>query len=282
MEWKRNCSFAKKEIDMPNLMIRACQFHYEDLHQSQNEAILLIHGHPFDHSMWKYQYDALSDFRLILPDLRGYGKSDANFDSIFIEEQALDLALLLDELGIAAVHIIGLSMGGQISVEFHRLFPGRVKSLILCASTPHAETETSYQNRMNLATLIDDIGMNAYTQNDIHKYIDLTVHDSNSVVYSHLFKMMSQTSKEGAIASHKGRAERRDNFSHLKNIQIPCLVIAGETDFFFKTEDVKAVAAEIESSEFVLIHNSGHLPNMEQPVKFNACVKKFYEKINTG
>lgn len=102
--------------------------------------------------------------------------------------------------------------------------------------------------------------MGEYTNNDIHKYINLNEIKVNSALYNHLFKMMTETKKEGAVTSHKGRAERRNNFVYLKNIEIPTLVIAGENDFFFKMDDIEKVANEIKVSEFKVIKNSGHLP----------------------
>lgn len=264
---------------MNKIKVKGNTICYNDLNQNKTDVILLVHGHPFNHTMWKYQHDVLNDFRLILPDLKGYGKSDYQFDKIYIEEQALDLALLLDELAIEKVHLIGLSMGGQIIVEFLRLFPLRVKSLAICASTPNAETKESYTNRLNLAEAISKAGMIEYTQNDIHKYINVNQITPDTATYQHLFKMMSETKMEGAIASHKGRAERRDNFNYLKNIKIPTLVIAGEKDYFFKVNDVKKVANEIEGSVFKVIEKSGHLPNMENPEVFNKILKDFYEEI---
>ncbi len=261
---------------MNTIKIRGSTIRYLDLNLRNSHVLLLVHGHPFDHTMWKYQYEVLSNFRLILPDLKGYGKSDYQFDKLFIEEQALDLAILLDELGIEKVHLMGLSMGGQIIVEFQRLFPSRVTSLILCASTPHAETEEGYEKRLKLAESIREIGMHEYTKKDIEKYLNLDVVGTKSQVYLHLFKMMTETKKEGAVASNKGRAERRDNFHHLKTIGIPTLVIAGQKDYFFKVKDVEKVALQIKGADFRVIKNSGHLPNMENPTLFNALIKSFY------
>ena len=264
---------------MEILKIRGNKIAFKDLNQEKQEVILLVHGHPFDHTMWKYQEKALKDFRLLLPDLKGYGASNADFDKIYIEEQALDLALLLDELDIKKVHLIGLSMGGQIIVEFQRLFPARVKSLIIAASTPTAETTESYANRLQVAETIQKIGMLTYTQKDIHKYINLAVIRGDSDVYQHLFQMMTRTKVTGAVASHKGRAERRNNFDYLKNIELPALVIAGEKDYFFSVEVVEKVAKEIPNAQFELIKDSGHLPNMEKPKHFNELITKFYQAL---
>lgn len=263
---------------MELVKIRGNKHAYLELNSQQEEVILLVHGHPFDHTMWKYQHEALSDFRLLLPDLKGYGQSDYQFDKIYIEEQALDLALLLDTLNIEKVHLVGLSMGGQIIVEFMRLFPQRVKSLVICASTPSAENEISYQNRLALASKIEEIGMTAYTEEDIYKYINLARVSSDSQVYQHLYQMMTQTKAIGAAAAHRGRAERRDNTGFLSEINVPTLVVAGEQDFFFKVKNVEKVATKIPAAKFVLVKESGHLPNMEMPEEFNQMLCSFYKE----
>lgn len=73
---------------MPEIVIRGTNRFYKDLNSDQKEVIVLIHGHPFDPTMWSYQLEALKDFRLILPDLKGYGRSEIGVGDIFIEEQA--------------------------------------------------------------------------------------------------------------------------------------------------------------------------------------------------
>ena len=263
---------------MKKANIRGATWVYEDINPDKKAAILLVHGHPFNHTMWQYQYKALSEYRLILPDLKGYGASDISFEKIYIEEQALDLALLLDYLGIEDIHLLGLSMGGQIIVEFQRLFPHRVRSLVICASLPNAETTESRIARLQLATTIGHIGMLAYTKQDIHKYINLDEVGNNSSIFNHLYNMMSETKVAGAVASHKGRAERRDNYNYLKSVQLPILMIAGADDYFFKVEEMRQLADEIKGAQFEVIEKSGHLPNMEQSRIFNELVTDFYKE----
>lgn len=265
---------------MKKAIIRGYSLAYEDINPSSDNAILLVHGHPFDHSMWEYQYSTLQSFRIVNPDLFGYGQSEANFDKLFIEQQALDLALLLDQLHIDRVHLVGLSMGGQIIVEFARLFPHRTKSLVICASTPAAETEATYQKRMANVSEIEAIGMVEHTQKTITNYINTRLHPKGSEVYEHLHAMMIGTPDSGAIAAHRGRAERRDNTLHLPRLSVPVLVVAGELDYFFGVDDIQAVANAIPNSTFVLIEGSGHLPNMEQPDLFNQHLEGFYIRID--
>lgn len=264
---------------MKALSIRGATWKFEDISSHKKETILLVHGHPFDHTMWKYQYEALDAFRLVVPDLKGYGKSDYNFHKIWIEEQALDLALLLDQLQIEKIHLMGLSMGGQIIVEFQRLFPHRVKSLIICASLPHAESEESYAARLQLADQIAGIGMLEYTKKDIHKYMNLEETKAGSETFKHLFAMMSQTPVQGVVASHRGRGERRDNSTYVANILAPTLLIAGEMDYFFEADRMESIANTIPNAQFEIIGKSGHLPNMEFPEIFNAQIVDFYNSI---
>ena len=264
---------------MNTTKIRGNTLSYLDLNSTQQDAILLVHGHPFDHSMWKYQYDVLSTFRIINPDLFGYGKSAFDFEKIYIEQQALDLTLLLDQLNIEAVHLMGLSMGGQIIVEFARLFPQRTKSLVICASTPNAEDDASYAKRMANAKEIAAHGMTGHAIMTIENYINTIVHSPQSEVYQHLLHMMSNTPANGAIASHKGRAERRDNFSFLKNIDVPTMVVAGQLDHFFTVAAIQTVGEAIPQSKFVVIKNAGHLPNMEQPEAFNKQLQTFFNEF---
>lgn len=264
---------------MNALFIRGTKWKYQDFNQNKSSVVLLVHGHPFNHTMWKYQYKALDNFRLLVPDLKGYGGSDSNFEKIFIEEQALDLAILLDELKIEKIHLIGLSMGGQIIVEFQRLFPHRVVSMVICASLPNAESKETYKKRLKLADEITKLGMLEYTKNDIHKYINLEELKTQPDRFSHLFKMMSETNVQGAVASHKGRAERRDNSHYIKTMEVPTLVIAGEKDYFYSVDRMESLAQKIPNAQFEMIPNTGHLPNLEQPEMFNQIISNFYKKI---
>ena len=261
---------------MKHVQIKGFNHYFDDINSGKEEAILLVHGHPFDHSMWNYQIEVLSNFRLILPDLNGYGKTDGKSQKIFIEEHALDLALLLDELKIQKVHLIGLSMGGQIIVEFTRLFPHRVSSLVICGSSPAGETKTSYFKRLELAERIQSVGMKKYAEQDIHKYLHPNTINKKGKAYNHLFEMMINTKAESAAASHKGRAERRDNFNFLRKINVPVLVVVGDSDFFTPPGEIEIVAKQISKSKFEVIPDAGHLPNMEQPEIFNKLLTDFY------
>lgn len=115
---------------MATKRIRGINTGYEDA--GEGHPLVLVHGHPFNRSMWR---DQVAEFgrrrRVVAPDLRGFGESEAVEDKTTLEEFALDIAALLDELGLDDVALCGLSMGGQIALEFYRLFPRRARALML-------------------------------------------------------------------------------------------------------------------------------------------------------
>jgi pimeloyl-ACP methyl ester carboxylesterase len=80
------------------------------------ECVVLIHGHPFDRTLWEPQLAALHDsFRVLAPDLRGLGYSPVVPGCVLMREYAADIEDLLDRLGITRAAVLGLSMGGLVA-----------------------------------------------------------------------------------------------------------------------------------------------------------------------
>lgn len=262
---------------MPVKKIRGIQLAYDDI--GKGNSIVFIHGQPFNRSMWKYQTDYFkNDHRLIIPDLRGYGESEFNCDRILLDEMALDIAYLLDELSINHAIFCGLSMGGQVILDFYRLFPHRVKALMIADSDARNESKDSYERRLLLSqTLLKD-GMKKYTDENIHHYIAHKTKERNPEMYDHLYKMMTATNAQGAAAAQKGRAERRDHIPILSEIKIPVLIIVGTEDHFTPLPIAEMMSKNIPYPELICIEDAGHLPNMEMPDAFNLAIDKFLKQ----
>src|SRR4026207_1501080 len=94
--------------------------------------VVLIHGYPFNRALWTEQIPGLSNGnRIIAPDLRGFGESDASPDVSTMSRLAADVALLMDHLEIPRATIGGLSMGGYVALAFYKQFHARVRALVL-------------------------------------------------------------------------------------------------------------------------------------------------------
>jgi 3-oxoadipate enol-lactonase len=103
--------------------VNGIRLSYGDTGEAANVSVLLlVHGHPFNRTMWLPQVDAFSaaGWRVLTPDLRGYGESEVKSDLVTLDVLAHDLASLLDYVGVDCVVMGGLSMGGQIVMEFCR------------------------------------------------------------------------------------------------------------------------------------------------------------------
>ncbi|MCA9269429.1 MAG: alpha/beta fold hydrolase [Planctomycetales bacterium] len=119
----------------------------------QGPTILLVHGFPLDHSMWRGQLTGLSDaYRVVAPDLRGFGASDPAPGDATMQALADDLALLLDALAITEpITFCGLSMGGYVGWQFFLRHRARLSRLIQCDTRAAADTPEGRQLRLKAA-----------------------------------------------------------------------------------------------------------------------------------
>ena len=101
--------------------------------------VVLIHGYPFNRTLWNEQVAALgASYRVIAPDLRGFGESEASDGAATMNRLAQDVSLLLDHLGITRATIGGLSMGGYVTLAFYKQFPSRVRACVSQHQGAHA------------------------------------------------------------------------------------------------------------------------------------------------
>jgi pimeloyl-ACP methyl ester carboxylesterase len=235
-------------------------------------ALLLVHGHPFDRSMWHPQLTAFPGHRVIAPDLRGYGASTVVPGITPLDTFARDLAALLDHLGIARAVLCGLSMGGQIVLEFVRLFPERVSGLVLADTFAQGETEQGRKERNDRADTLLREGMAGYA----HEVLDSMVAPANIAalpdVADHVLGMMLAAPPEGAAAALRGRAERPDYTALLGGIAVPTLVVVGRDDVFTPVSDAEYLHERIPGARLTVVEGAAHMPNLERPAEFNAAL----------
>lgn len=158
--------------------IRGIKMGYEET--GEGISFVMIHGHPFDRSMWREQVSAFgSKYRVITPDLRGYGESEISSDKTMLDEFARDIAALFDELKVEDIVLCGLSMGGQIAFEFYRLFPNRVRALVLADTFAQLDDAERKQARYDTAERLLKEGMQDYAEEVLPKMIaPQTIRDS--------------------------------------------------------------------------------------------------------
>jgi len=236
--------------------------------------ILLIHGHPFDHTLWEPQAAALraAGHDVITPDLRGYGGSALPVGEItYLSDFAADLAAELDGKAI----IGGVSMGGQIAMEFYRQYPERVAGLFLSDTSPIGETPEGHRHRNDLADRLLAEGMAGYAGEVLDKMITPEHVTTQPEVAAHVRRMMLATDPRGAAAALRGRAERPDYQKTLADVRVPTLIVVGARDAYTPLPDAELIHKLVPGSELIVVEDAGHLPGLESPAEVNAALLTF-------
>ncbi|MDG9719457.1 alpha/beta fold hydrolase [Streptomyces sp. DH24] len=266
---------------MSSTTVNGATLHYDDLGPSDGTPVALIHGHPFNRTLWAPQAEALvaAGHRVVLFDLRGYGDSDVTPGKVLLSDFADDLAALLDHLGIERAVVGGVSMGGQIAMEFHRAHPGRVRALVLSDTSAPAETEEGRDVRNRLADRLLAEGMDGYADEVIGKMLAAYNVSALPEVAARVLAMMRATDPRGAAAALRGRAERPDYRDSLPAVDVPTLVVVGADDVYTPVAQAEDICRLVPHATLSVIDDAGHLPSAEQPGRFNAALLEFLRGV---
>lgn len=263
---------------MPTVRVGDIQMAYDDV--GEGLPLILIHGSPFNRSMWRPQVEYFrSQYRLIVPDLRGYGDTTVVAGKTTLEDFAGDIVGLLDYVGVARGVVVGLSMGGLVAQEFYQQFPQRVSCLVLADTYAHKVMPDAQQTRFVTAERIMNEGMQAYAQAFLPKMIAPHTIERQPEIAAQVMSMMANSSVEGVAAALRGRAERRDYVPLLADIAVPTLIVVGRDDEMTPVSDSELMHRSIDGSQLVVIEGAGHLPNLEQTETFNAALGAFLKGI---
>jgi pimeloyl-ACP methyl ester carboxylesterase len=268
---------------MSTVSVNGITIGYDDVGGGTN-ALLLVHGHPFDRSMWRPQIEAIGrlGWRVIVPDLRGYGESTVVPGKTPLDQFARDVAALLDQLGIQSVVIGGLSMGGQIVMEFCRLFPARVRGVLLAATFPQAETDEGKRSRAAMADRHLREGMEAYSKDVLPKMVAPRNIAALPSVAEHVLSKMHAAHTAGAAAALRGRAERPDYEDTLARLDLPAAIVVGDEDAFTTRSDAERMHALLGRSELVWMEGVGHMPNLEREAAFNVALCRLLNTVTAA
>ncbi|WP_244304027.1 alpha/beta fold hydrolase [Streptomyces lydicus] len=252
---------------------------YED--RGSGEALVLVHGHPFNRSMWRPQIEhfARAGWRVIAPDLRGYGESSVVPGTTPLETFVRDTVALLDRLGIERFVLGGLSMGGQIVMEFHRLLPDRIRAVVLADTFAAAETAEGRAARHAMADRLVREGMDGYAREVLTKMIAPHTAAHRPEVAHHVLGMMTGTPPEGAAAALRGRAERPDYTELLADIAVPVLVVVGADDEYTPVSDARVLHERVPDGTLAVIEGTAHMPNLEREGEFNTVLADFLDGL---
>ena len=263
---------------MPTISIGSVSL--DVLDEGRGEPLLLVHGFPLDHMMWRGQVSELSQgFRVLAPDLRGFGGSSplAVDEAVLTMAQfADDLAALLKSLQVREpVNFCGLSMGGYVAFQFAVRYPERLRRLILCDTKAAADTKEAAENRHKLAAKVLAKGSQVAAEAMLPKLFSKRAIESPAPCVEETRQTILRTRPQTIAAALRGMAEREDFTPKLGAIRVPTLVVCGAEDVITPSAEMRTIAAAVPGAEYCEVSAAGHMSPLEDPRTVNQALRKF-------
>ncbi len=244
-------------------------------------AVVLLHAFPLSRSMWAPQMEALRDhYRVIAPDLRGFGGSKDFDEPPALDQVADDVAGLLDELKVGERIVLGgLSMGGYAALAFARRHPGRLRGLILADTKAEADDAEGKANRERLIAFAAEHTGRDVLEQMLAKLVAPETMAQHAEVVERIRHIAADQTPAAIIGALKAMRDRPDSGPSLSALAVPTLVVVGEKDVLTPPAAAESLAARIRGAKLVRIEGAGHLSNLEKPELFNAAVRSFLAEL---
>jgi 3-oxoadipate enol-lactonase len=252
-------------------------------HAGSGEVVVFLHGIGGNRRNWYSQFPAFAaSFKAVAWDARGYGDSDDYEGALNFGSYADDVVRVLDHFGAKRGHIVGLSMGGRIAMDFAARHADRLKTLTLC-DTHKGFAGFSEEKKVAFIASRKEPLLAGKEPKDIAEPVARTLIGPNASdeAFKALVDSMSRLHKESYIKSIEASV-RMDVRNDLGNIKVPTLVVVGSADRLTTVEMAQEIASDIPGAELAIIDDAGHLANIEKPEEFNRVVLGFLRHHTGG
>jgi pimeloyl-ACP methyl ester carboxylesterase len=272
----------------------------------KGKPVMFVHGFGEESSVWNKQAAALeNNYKLIIPDLPGSGKSE------MIDDMSMDgMAEVLHEIihkecyeeetnkddqkksGAGALMaspegggregvctVIGHSMGGYIALALAENYWNHVNAFGLFHSTAFADSEEKKAVRKKGIEFIKQHGAFEFLKTTTPNLFSPETKTENPELIIDFIKPLSQFSPEVLIAYYEAMMQRPDRVSLLENKSCPVLFIAGKYDAAIPLNDVLKQCHLPEKSYFHILKKSGHMGMMEEPLNANRILEEFLSSL---
>ncbi|HBG08074.1 MAG: alpha/beta hydrolase [Geobacteraceae bacterium GWC2_58_44] len=257
------------------LTINDISMTYDDV--GTGPALLLIHGFPLNRQMWQPQLLPIAEagYRVIAPDLRGFGATDAPLDGYSMDGFADDLIALMDGLKIERAVVGGMSMGGYILLNLLERYPQRVRAACFIATKSSADDEAGRARRSAMAAEAERLGANPIIKIFAELLFAPDSMQKRPDLIARVTSWMRDTNPRALAGGLLAMRDRKDYTPLLQDFRQPSLVIAGALDRAASPDAVELLTAGLPCCQSRIIDKAGHMVNMEQPEEFNAALIKF-------
>ncbi len=245
----------------------------------QGKPVLLVHGYLANGDMYNHIIPFLeSQYQLIIPDIRGHGRSSKVGESMDIKELAKDLNLILEDLNIQEpVHLVGYSKGGIISQQFVKDFSEKVKTLTLCCTFSYKPLSVKEKMEKTLAPYV----IKRLGSKGLARYVFKGMSGGQEMNDDHwqAYKKMILMCDDEKIYHGVRTIMNFDSRDWLKNIMQPTLVISSKDDLVVPPHHQEFLAYNIPNARLRSIEGAGHALIYTHTEKFVNLLLKFWSEF---
>jgi 3-oxoadipate enol-lactonase len=251
------------------------------LDAGKGSPVLLLHAFPLSSAMWRPQIESLrSDYRVVAPDLRGFGSTPGFTGAPSVDQMADDAAVLLDELKIQGPVVVGgLSMGGYVALAFARRHASRLRALILADTQAGADDAAAAANRDKMIDFASKNPSTAVIEKMMPVALCAETTAKRPEVVGTVRRIASLQAPAGIVGALQALRDRPDATPGLKDIAVPTLVIVGREDAITPLAVAEKLTANIRGARLVVLEKAGHLSNLERRENFNQVVQAFLTSL---
>ncbi len=263
---------------MTELQSATGSLYYEEA--GSGPALVLIHGFPLSGSVWCQQLAGLAGkFRLVAPDLRGFGKSAPYDIPCSMDIYADDTIMLMDHLGIETAAVCGMSMGGYVLLNLLERYPERVNAACFMVTKAGADDAEGRSRRTALAEEIVKSGSKVAADafDRILFAPGAVIRNPDMVLQVH--EIMEAASPEGLVCGLMAMRDRPDYSDMLGEIRVRSLVIGAEEDLAIPVHESEKLATGLHDATLCIIPAAGHMVMLEQAEVVNRAITEFLAPV---
>jgi len=265
------------------------KLHYEEA--GSGTPLVFVHEFAGDARSWEPQMRHFARrYRCIAYDARGYAPSDVPEDlERYSQERARDdIRSVLDGLGIARAHVVGLSMGAFATLHFGMKYPDRALSITVAGGGygAHPALYAKFQaDARSLARQILEEGMAKVAATYGHGATRVQLEEKDPRGFAEFNRMLSEHSPRGSANTMLGYQARRPSLygltEEMKRVAVPALIVAGDEEEPC-LEACLLMKRCIPAAGLAILPKSGHAINLEEPAMFNALLEDFLGRVESG
>ncbi len=261
---------------MPQIDANGTKLFYDLTGPAEGPVIVFSNSLGTTLEMWEQVIRPLAGtFRCLRYDTCGHGRSPVRAGPVSIRMLADDLAGLLDALGIAKAHVVGLSLGGMTAQALAIHHPGKVASVCLMATSAHLPPPEGWRDR---AALVRSKGMGAISEATMQRWFTPAVDPARRTFFNSLLLGLDPAGYAAACLAIADMDLRPE----LKRIAAPTLVVAGSEDPVTDVAMSRGLAGSIAGAQLAVIERASHLLAIERPEETAAILLGFLPKAAPG